>query len=59
MYNEFSSVKSFRMCTLSGGPCAVQNYTLISDLKMTLYKRESSGFLLVLIEMRQYFLQTI
>ena len=34
-------------------------YTLISELKMTLYKRESLGFLLVLIEMRHYFLKTI
>ena len=34
-------------------------YTLISELKMTLYKRESVGFLLVLIEMRYYFLKTI
>ena len=34
-------------------------YTLISELKMTLYKRESLGFLLVLIEMRPYFLKTI
>ena len=33
-------------------------YTLISELKMTLYKRESFGFLLVLIEMRHYFLKT-
>ena len=34
-------------------------YTRISELKMTLYKRESLGFLLVLIEMRHYFLKTI
>ena len=32
--------------------------TLISELKMTLYERESLGFLLVLIEMRHYFLKT-
>ena len=34
-------------------------YTLISELKMTQYKRESLGLLLVLIEMRHYFLKTI
>ena len=34
-------------------------YTLLSELKMTLYKRESLGFLLVLIEKRHYFLKTI
>ena len=33
-------------------------FTLISELKMTLYKRESLGFLLVLIEMHHYFLKT-
>ena len=35
-----------------------RSYTLISELKMT-DKRESLGFLLVLIEMRHYFLKTI
>ena len=35
------------------------SYTLLSELKMTLYKRESLGFLLVLIEMGHYFLKTI
>ena len=34
-------------------------FNTISELKMTLYKRESLGFLLVLIEMRHYFLKTI
>ena len=33
-------------------------HILISELKMTLYKRESLGFLLVLFEMRHYFLKT-
>ena len=35
------------------------DYTLISELKMTLHKRESLGFLLSLIEMCHYFLKTI
>ena len=42
-------------CESNGSLC----YTLISELKMTLYKRESLGLLLVLIEMRHYFLKTI
>ena len=41
-------------CTIS-----FKKSTLISELKMTLYKSESLGFLLVLIEMRHYFLKTI